>query len=75
MVWGIYDFLQNLDNGSTLYGFLGGSFGLLKKNYLEITREKLVPYCNQGGLDMLTRSDYSATKSEGKMQQVLDTCM
>ncbi len=74
-VWGLFDFLEGLNNGSTLYGFLGGGFGLLKKKYVEITREKLLPYCNQGGLDMLQRSDYSVTKSETKMQQVLDTCL
>ena len=33
--------------------------------------EVLVPYCNQGGLDLLQRSDYSVTRSEAHLRRTL----
>jgi len=74
IVWGLYDYLQILGGTSKLFGFIAGGLGLLKRLYIDITATRLTPYCNQGGLDLLQRSDYSVTKSEAQMQQVLETC-
>lgn len=64
----------NKPRRNRLFGFLGGGLGLLRKLYTEITEPVLAPYCNQAGLDLLQRSDYSVTESETQMLQVLETC-
>jgi hypothetical protein len=41
------DYLQDHAKGSTLLGFKGGPAGIMKCNYVEITKEFLYPYRNQ----------------------------
>ncbi|KAK9220622.1 hypothetical protein WN943_009274 [Citrus x changshan-huyou] len=56
VVWGLYDALKLHNPKSTLLGFLGGSEGLFAQKTLEVTKEILSTYKNQGGYDMLGRT-------------------
>lgn len=44
---------EALEPGSHLIGFLDGPSGLLKNQFIELTKEILAPYRNQGGFDLL----------------------
>ncbi|KAL6633665.1 hypothetical protein ACP70R_026336 [Stipagrostis hirtigluma subsp. patula] len=56
VVWGLYEAIKAHNQNSKLFGFLGGSDGLLAQKTLEITDEVLSSYKNQGGYDMLGRT-------------------
>ncbi|RAL45061.1 unnamed protein product [Cuscuta campestris] len=56
VIWGLYDALKVHNSKSTLLGFLGGSEGLFAQKTLEITDDILATYKNQGGYDMLGRT-------------------
>ncbi|KAJ4980672.1 hypothetical protein NE237_031509 [Protea cynaroides] len=53
VISGIFDYLQDRAEGSTLYGFRGGPAGIMKCKYVELTAEFIYPYRNQGGFDMI----------------------
>ncbi|QCD77181.1 pyrophosphate--fructose-6-phosphate 1-phosphotransferase [Vigna unguiculata] len=53
VISGIFDYLQERAQGSTLYGFRGGPAGIMKCKYVELTSEYIYPYRNQGGFDMI----------------------
>ncbi|KAL9277989.1 hypothetical protein ACSQ67_024818 [Phaseolus vulgaris] len=66
VISGIFDYLQDKAEGSTLYGFRGGPAGIMKSKYVELTSDYIYPYRNQeivmasankfywqGGFDML----------------------
>lgn len=53
VITGIFDYLQDLAKGSTLYGFRGGPAGIMKCKYVELTSDYIYPYRNQGGFDMI----------------------
>ncbi|KAG4963411.1 hypothetical protein JHK85_040864 [Glycine max] len=40
-------YLQDLAEGSTLYGFKGGPYGIMKCKYVELTSDYIYPYRNQ----------------------------
>lgn len=56
VIWGLYDALKVHNSKNTLLGFLGGSEGLFAQKTLEITDDILATYKNQGGYDMLGRT-------------------
>ncbi|CAH9074849.1 unnamed protein product [Cuscuta epithymum] len=56
VVWGLHDAIKVHNSKSTLLGFLGGSEGLFAQKTLEITDDVLSTYKNQGGYDMLGRT-------------------
>ena len=43
----VLDYLQDLAEGSTLYGFRGGPAGIMKCKYVELTSDYIYPYRNQ----------------------------
>ncbi|KAE7995348.1 hypothetical protein FH972_000157 [Carpinus fangiana] len=53
VISGIFDYLQDRAQGSTLYGFRGGPAGIMKCKYVELNAEYIYPYRNQGGFDMI----------------------
>ncbi|XP_010546562.1 PREDICTED: pyrophosphate--fructose 6-phosphate 1-phosphotransferase subunit beta 1-like [Tarenaya hassleriana] len=53
VISGLFDYLQDRANGSTLYGFRGGPAGIMKCKYVELTSDYIYPYRNQGGFDMI----------------------
>ncbi|MFS7929535.1 putative diphosphate--fructose-6-phosphate 1-phosphotransferase [Helianthus anomalus] len=53
VIAGIFDYLQNRTQGSTIYGFQGGPAGIFNSKYLILTHEFVYPYRNQGGFDMI----------------------
>ena len=48
--------LDALPEGSTLYGFVGGTEGLLNGHAVTVTQELMANYRGQGGFEMLGRS-------------------
>lgn len=53
VVAGLFEALSALHHGSRLFGFLNGPSGLLNNEHIEITRQIVQQYRNQGGFDML----------------------
>lgn len=53
VITGLFDALQALCPSTKLYGFLGGPSGIVENQTVEITRESIAPYRNQGGFDMI----------------------
>ncbi|KAL9671536.1 hypothetical protein QQ045_009105 [Rhodiola kirilowii] len=53
VISGIFDYLQQRTQGSTMYGFRGGPAGIMKCKYVELNPELIYPYRNQGGFDMI----------------------
>lgn len=53
VISGIFDYLQQRTQGSTLYGFKGGPAGVMKCKYVKLTGDIVHPYRNQGGFDMI----------------------
>lgn len=53
VITGIFDGIRAIHPESKLYGFLGGPRGIFTENYEELTAEKIAPYRNTGGFDMI----------------------
>jgi pyrophosphate--fructose-6-phosphate 1-phosphotransferase len=53
VVTGLFDALKILHPGSRLFGFLGGPSGIIKRQVIELTEERLELFRNQGGFDLL----------------------
>ena len=53
VIAGLFDGLKSLTSDNKLFGFRGGPSGLLSKDYIELTAERIAPYRNTGGFDMI----------------------
>lgn len=53
VIAGLFDGIKHGNMDSKLYGFLGGPSGIIEGNYIEITSEKMDPYRNTGGFDII----------------------
>ena len=53
VICAVFDTLKALHPESLLIGFLDGPAGLVKNKYIEITKELLSTYRNQGGFDII----------------------
>lgn len=53
VISGLYDFVKKHHSNSQLFGFIGGSIGVYKNNYVEINESFMDQYRNQGGFDMI----------------------
>jgi len=53
VIIGIYDALQSMNASSQLIGFIGGPSGVIDDNSLELTKEKIAPFKNSGGFDLI----------------------
>ncbi len=65
VISGIYDVLKSANPKSKLYGFLQGPAGLVKNEYIEITKDLIAQYRNTGGFDIIGSG---RTKIESKEQ-------
>ncbi|KAL5557651.1 hypothetical protein UlMin_033862 [Ulmus minor] len=73
VIWGLHDALKLHNPKSTLLGFLGGSEGLFAQKTLEITDEILATYKNQGGYDLLGRTQDQIRTTE-QVNAALTAC-
>ncbi len=53
VISGIYDVLKSANPNSQLFGFLQGPAGLIKNEYIEITKDLIAEYRNTGGFDII----------------------
>ncbi len=53
VISGLYDALKILHSKSYLIGFSDGPQGIIKNKAIEMTAERLAPYRNQGGFDLI----------------------
>lgn len=53
VIAGLLDALKKLNPASQLIGFLDGPNGIIKNQFIELTEEKVAPYRNQGGFDII----------------------
>ncbi len=53
VITGLFDALQALSPGSSLLGFLDGPSGIVSGKSIELSAERINPYRNQGGFDLL----------------------
>ncbi|KAL2339227.1 hypothetical protein Fmac_013673 [Flemingia macrophylla] len=72
VISGIYDYLQERAQGSTLYGFRGGPAGIMKCKYVELNSDYIYPYRNQGGFDMI-RSGRDKIETPEQFKQAEET--
>ncbi|RDX73840.1 Pyrophosphate--fructose 6-phosphate 1-phosphotransferase subunit beta [Mucuna pruriens] len=72
VISGIFDYLQDRAEGSTLYGFRGGPAGIMKCKYVELNSDYIYPYRNQGGFDMI-RSGRDKIETPEQFKQAEET--
>ncbi len=53
VITGIYDALKKLNSQSSLIGFLDGPSGIIKNRSIPLDGNKLAPYRNTGGFDLI----------------------
>ena len=53
VITGIFDALKSFNSASRVFGFLNGPAGIIENKYIEITKDRLDLYRNQGGFDMI----------------------
>ena len=70
---GLFDSITRSNSSNTLYGFIGGSSGLVNGNYIQITEEILANYRGQGGYDLIGRyaDEFSG---DNIFKKCLETC-
>ncbi|CAA0834898.1 Pyrophosphate--fructose 6-phosphate 1-phosphotransferase subunit alpha 1 [Striga hermonthica] len=73
VVWGLLEALKIHNPKSVLHGFLGGSEGLFAQKTLEVTDEVLATYKNQGGYDLLGRTQDQIRTTE-QVNAALNAC-
>lgn len=72
VISGIFDALIALCPQSKLIGFLGGPSGIIDNKSVELTRESIAPYRNQGGFDLIG-SGRTKIETEEQLQKALQT--
>ncbi|XVF35787.1 hypothetical protein REPUB_Repub19eG0001000 [Reevesia pubescens] len=73
VIWGLHKALKTHNPNSTLLGFLGGTQGLFAQKTLEITDDVLSTYKNQGGYDLLGRTQDQIRTTE-QVNAALTAC-
>ncbi|XP_020583951.1 pyrophosphate--fructose 6-phosphate 1-phosphotransferase subunit alpha [Phalaenopsis equestris] len=73
VIWGLHNAIKIHNPNSTLLGFVGGTEGLFAQKTLEITDEVLSSYKNQGGYDLLGRTQDQIRTTE-QVNEALDSC-
>ncbi|KAJ8470252.1 hypothetical protein OPV22_024595 [Ensete ventricosum] len=74
VISGIFDYLQERAQRSTVYGFKGGPAGIMKCKYVELTPDFIYPYRNQGGFDMIC-SGRDKIETPEQFKQAEETAM
>jgi len=65
---GLHAYLQSMPTPGRLIGILMGGIGVQKEYYIELNEETLEAYKNQGGLDLLGRSEKTVTRSSEELE-------
>ncbi|KAL4178549.1 hypothetical protein AMTRI_Chr13g82850 [Amborella trichopoda] len=73
VICGLHEAIKIHNPKSTLLGFVGGSEGLFTQKTLEITKDVVSAYRNQGGYDMLGRTKDQVRTNE-QVSAALTTC-
>ncbi len=73
VIAGLFDALTEIHPSSRLWGFLGGPSGIVEGKCLEITKELLFSYRNQGGFDLIG-SGRTKIETLEQMQKSLKVC-
>ena len=73
VISGLYDGLKAINKDSKLYGFRGGSSGLVDHNYIELTAEIIDQYRNTGGFDIIG-SGRTKLEEESQFDKGLEIC-
>lgn len=53
VITGLFDALKKLNSHSQLIGFLDGPGGIIKNKFIALTQDRIAPYRNQGGFDII----------------------
>lgn len=53
VISGLFDAIKILNPESKLIGFLNGPSGIIENQFMEITKDTVAPYRNQGGFDLI----------------------
>jgi pyrophosphate--fructose-6-phosphate 1-phosphotransferase len=69
VIAGLLDGIRAVHAGSVLFGFLGGPKGVFTERYAELGPEKVAPYRNTGGFDMI-----GSGRDKIETQEQLDAC-
>lgn len=73
VIAGLFDALTIFSAKSRLIGFLGGSSGIVKNSFIEITHELLATYRNQGGFDIIG-SGRAKIETPAQFVSAMNTC-
>ncbi|MEL7430987.1 MAG: diphosphate--fructose-6-phosphate 1-phosphotransferase [Chlamydiota bacterium] len=73
VITGLFDTVKKMHPQSKLHGFLGGPDGILQSRSLDLTKEVLASYRNEGGFDLIG-SGRTKLESEEHMKRSLKTC-
>jgi pyrophosphate--fructose-6-phosphate 1-phosphotransferase len=74
VVAGLFDFLTRENNGSELFGFLGGPSGIVEKIYRQVTETELENYRNIGGFHYLG-SGRTKIETAEQLKRSVQTCV
>lgn len=74
VITALFDALKSIHPESRLYGFLNGPAGIPKKKYIELTKEYIAPYRNQGGFDLIG-SGRTKIETAEQFDLALKTCL
>jgi len=72
VITGLFDALKILHTGCRLFGFLGGPSGIIKRQVIELSEERLGLFRNQGGFDLLG-SGRTKIETEEQLKASLET--
>lgn len=53
VIYGLLEGIMKIHSDSSLIGFLEGPSGILKGEWTDLTREKVAPFHNEGGFDLI----------------------
>jgi pyrophosphate--fructose-6-phosphate 1-phosphotransferase len=73
VITGLFDALRALHGESRLFGFLGGPKGIFTGRHEELTKERVDPYRNTGGFDLIG-SGRDKIETEKQLADCADTC-
>jgi len=73
VITGLFDALRAFQGESKLFGFLGGPKGVFTGKYTELTKDKVDPYRNTGGFDMIG-SGRDKIETEKQLADCGDVC-
>jgi len=72
VISGLFDAIKDFHEDGKLFGFLNGPIGIVENKYIEITKDKLYEYRNQGGFDLIG-SGRTKIETEEQLKSSLDT--